>query len=146
MTVLICEDLARNDPAMSVVRAVGLNLVIALLMDGPQLSARWPGKYATILGEDPGSGVLSVTCAAMVDRSNANYPGEKRRIIGLWRSEGASSIEVELPVEHHAVLLEIDSRMVEQHTLDTRADAFGSRILSLRRQIALRLPGRCNWL
>jgi hypothetical protein len=44
MTVLICEDLARNDPAMSVVRAVGPNLVIALLMDGPQLSHRWPGK------------------------------------------------------------------------------------------------------
>lgn len=146
MTVLICEDLARNDPAMSVVRAVGPNLVIALLMDGPQLAARWPGKYATILGEDPGSGVLSVTCAAMVDRSNAHHPGERRRIIGLWRGDDPSSVEVTLPDNHHGVLLEIDSRMVEQHTLDTRADAFGSRLLTLRRQTPLQAGANCNWL
>ncbi|NVD97468.1 hypothetical protein [Massilia sp. BJB1822] len=52
ITTLICEDLARADPAMNVIRAVGPNLVIALLMDGPQLAARWPGRYATVLAED----------------------------------------------------------------------------------------------
>jgi hypothetical protein len=146
MTVLICEDLARNDPAMSVVRAVGPNLVIALLMDGPQLNYRWPGKYATVLGEDPGSGVLSVTCAAMVDRSNSNRGGDSKRVIGLWRSEGSSGIEIELPNGHHGVVLDIHSRRVEQHTLDARPDAFDSRKLSLHRQTALTLERVPKWL
>lgn len=35
MAVLICEDLARPDPAGEIIRAVGPNLIIALLMDGP---------------------------------------------------------------------------------------------------------------
>ena len=43
LTILICEDLARADPCQSVVRAIGPNLLIALLMDGPQLPSRWPG-------------------------------------------------------------------------------------------------------
>lgn len=41
LTVLICEDLARPDPVANLVRAVGPNLVIALLMDGPQTKERW---------------------------------------------------------------------------------------------------------
>ncbi|RWA54286.1 hypothetical protein AU476_10445 [Cupriavidus sp. UYMSc13B] len=49
MVTLICEDLARMDPAMNAIRAVGPNLVIALLMDGPQLSGRWPGRYSGVL-------------------------------------------------------------------------------------------------
>src|SRR5262249_52446694 len=35
MAALICEDLARPDPVGDLVRAIGPNLVIALLMDGP---------------------------------------------------------------------------------------------------------------
>ena len=54
-SVLICEDLARQDPAADLIRAVGPNLVIALLMDGPQLNGRWPARYASVLAEDPGS-------------------------------------------------------------------------------------------
>ena len=146
MTVLICEDLARSDPAMSVVRAVGPNLVIALLMDGPQLNQRWPGKYATVLGEDPGSGVLSVTCIAMLDRSNSNWSGPTKRTVALWRSEGSAGSEIDLPRDHHGVVLEINSRLVEQHTLDARPDAFGTRKLSLRRAESLKLDSVPKWL
>ena len=46
--VLICEDLARQEPAAELIRAVGSNLVIALLMDGPQLNNRWPARYAAV--------------------------------------------------------------------------------------------------
>ncbi|MBK9751898.1 MAG: hypothetical protein IPO88_00075 [Nannocystis sp.] len=52
---LICEDLARQDPVAELVRSVGPSLVIALLMDAPQLNIRWPARYATVLAEDPGS-------------------------------------------------------------------------------------------
>src|SRR5262249_17681153 len=61
VTTLICEDLARSEPCQDLVRAIGPNLVIALLMDGPQLKDRWPARYATVLAEDPGSSVLTVT-------------------------------------------------------------------------------------
>ena len=37
---LICEDLARQDPVANVIRALGPNLVICLLLDGPQLQQR----------------------------------------------------------------------------------------------------------
>ena len=57
LSVLICEDLARYDPVLTVMNAIGPNLVIALLMDGPQLERRWCGRYATALADDPGSSV-----------------------------------------------------------------------------------------
>jgi hypothetical protein len=38
LSPLICEDLARQDPVAPVVRALGPNLIIALLLDGPQLA------------------------------------------------------------------------------------------------------------
>lgn len=52
---LICEDLARPDPAGDIVRAVAPNLVVSLLMDGPQLMSRWASRHAATLAEDPGS-------------------------------------------------------------------------------------------
>src|SRR5262249_45637220 len=68
-SVLICEDLARQDPAADLIRAVGPNLLIALLMDGPQLSGRWPSRYASVLAEDPGCSVLTLTSLGMAERS-----------------------------------------------------------------------------
>jgi hypothetical protein len=67
--VLICEDLARQDPAAELVRAVGPNLLVALLMDGPQLANRWPARYAAVLAEDPGTSILTLTSLGMVERS-----------------------------------------------------------------------------
>ena len=46
-TVMICEDLARSDPAHEPLRAIGPNLVFVLLMDGPQLEWRWAARYST---------------------------------------------------------------------------------------------------
>lgn len=121
MTVLICEDLARADPAMPVIRSVGPNLVIALLMDGPQLAARWPGRYATVLAEDPGSSVLSITSAGMVDRSNL---GERSpaRAIGLWRHDRGYNTELYLPAGHHGLVLTVKAKEDEQYSLDHRSD------------------------
>ena len=59
MCSLVCEDLARQDPVSEIIRAVGPNLVIALLMDGPQLTSRWASRYATVLADDPGTSVFS---------------------------------------------------------------------------------------
>jgi hypothetical protein len=50
IATLLCEDLARVDPCQELIRSIGPNLVLVLLMDGPQLRPRWSGRYATVLG------------------------------------------------------------------------------------------------
>jgi len=121
--VLICEDLARQDPVSEVVRSIGPNLVIALLFDGPQISKRWPAQYASILADDPGSSVLTLTNAGMVDLSNPP-PGESRsRAIALWkdaRSKGAQ--EIELPKGAKGIVLSITKEIGEEFTADGRTD------------------------
>lgn len=142
---LICEDLARSDPAMSVVRAVGPNLVVALLMDGPQLAFRWPSKYATVLADDPGSAVLTLTCAGMVDRSNWSQ-SRPTRSIGLWRDAGGKTQEIGLPEQASGVLLVLQSKKKHQTTLDLRSDKELSRQLILRTIVPVFLDEVPKWV
>lgn len=145
LATLICEDLARTDPAMTAIRAVGPNLVVALLMDGPQLAVRWPGRYATVLAEDPGSAVLSFTCAAMVDRSNW-VEAKPARSIGLWRDGGGRTQEIGLPEDALGVMLTLQSKRKHQNTLDNRSDNSLSRQLILRTVVPLFLADRPTWI
>jgi hypothetical protein len=145
LATLICEDLARTDPAMTAIRAVGPNLVVALLMDGPQLAVRWPGRYATVLAEDPGSAVLSFTCAAMVDRSNW-VEAKPARSIGLWRDGGGRTQEIGLPEDALGVMLTLQSKQKHQNTLDNRSDSSLSRQLTLRTVVPLFLADRPTWI
>ena len=46
---LVCEDLAHIDDVVELIRAVGPTLVVALLLDGPQLASRWTARYASVL-------------------------------------------------------------------------------------------------
>jgi hypothetical protein len=118
---LICEDLARSDPVGDMIRAVGPNLVIALLMDGPQLPDRWPGKYATVLADDPGSSVLTLTCLGMTLRSRP--PGRtSSRIVALWKEPGGESVPIELPSGDDAVVLSLAQRPMDEYTADGRPD------------------------
>jgi hypothetical protein len=137
MVTLICEDLARMDPAMNAIRAVGPNLVVALLMDGPQLGARWPGRYAGVLADEPGCSVLSLTCAATVDLSNQHYSATAKpdqdpmRIVARWtqRRDGEAH-DIELPDGANGVLLTLRSLPRHQTTLDNRSDRWQSRELT----------------
>lgn len=145
IATLICEDLARTDPAMTAIRAVGPNLVVALLMDGPQLAVRWPGRYATVLAEDPGSAVLTLTCAAMVDRSNW-MEAKPARSIGLWRDASGNMQEIGLPAGSLGILLTLQSAKKHQNTLDNRSDGSRSRQLTLTTVVPLFLAKRPVWL
>lgn len=146
ITALVCEDLARNDPVMPLLNAVGPNLVVALLMDGPQLISRWPGRYATVLSDDPGSAVLTVTSLGMVMRSRAPdkpMPGNNgRRCIAIWREPDQGAQELDLPDGAHALVLALSSHPVRQTALDLRDDAnMGFRLeLSAVRAITLDGP------
>jgi hypothetical protein len=119
--VLICEDLARQDPVGELLRAVGPNLVIALLMDGPQLEHRWPAKYATVLAEDPGSSVLTLTSLGMARLSRPPKKPESR-IVGLWKDASGPAVEIDLPKEAAGAVLCITRQMREEHTADGRSD------------------------
>jgi len=145
LSVLICEDLARSDPALPAIRAVGPNLVVALLMDGPQLLQRWPGRYAMGLAEDPGSSVLTVTCAAMVDRSNI-LERNPIRSIALWRDGSGHTQEILLPKDSHGVLLSLRATPTEQFTMDHRTDRARASRLELFGTQPLSLPAVPGWL
>ncbi|MEM7739326.1 MAG: hypothetical protein AAF225_00810 [Pseudomonadota bacterium] len=137
LMTLICEDLARVDPGQEVVRCIGPDLLIALLMDSAQISSRWPARYATVLAEDPGSSVLTVTSAALVHRANEERVrkarAEKRtkcpelsNSIGLWKDERTwSGIPITLEKDSEAVVLTISNKHREQRSLDGRSNSLG---------------------
>ena len=133
-TSVICEDIARVDPGMSMLRALGPNLVFALLMDGPQIASRWPGAYATSLADDPGSSVLTFTSAALVDRSCATRkrrdPTKKSsRSVALWKNypnspekedTAKSATSMDLDEQSYGIVLCLTSERAMEATLDER--------------------------
>lgn len=124
LSVLICEDLARQDPVAEILRSVGPNLVIALLMDGPQLRNRWPSRYASVLADDPGSSVLTLTSLGMSCRSrpaSSNEP-DRSRTIALWRDICYGEREIELPKEDNACVLSLVCKSLEEFSADGRGD------------------------
>ncbi len=69
---------------------MGPNFVVCLLLDGPQLSNRWPGKYAAVLADDPGSSVLSLTALGMTLRATGlGHPPSRE--VALWSEPGQGS-------------------------------------------------------
>lgn len=118
-TTLICEDLARIDPCHHVVRAVGPNIVFALLMDGAQLKGRWSERYAMGLSDDPGSSVLTLTSLGLVKRSNY-YWNSHITNIGLWRDPINGTTELSLPDNHQALLITTNRHTKGIKTLDGR--------------------------
>lgn len=122
VTALICEDLARVDPAQELLRAIGPNLVIALLMDGPQLTDRWSARYGTVLSEDPGSSVLTLTSYALIDRANVTGRYSKSDCVGLWRDEKGGVRELKLPPDAAALCVSLWPLNLTERTLDGRDD------------------------
>jgi hypothetical protein len=137
MCHLICEDLARQDPVSQVLRTVGPNLVIALLLDGPQLGSRWPARYASVLADDPGSSVLTVTSLGMALRSRPPGKGQSP-VIALWKDRRTGQHELTLePGAAQALLLTLCNHWVTEWTSDGRSDggAAGELVLAGVEQI-----------
>lgn len=136
--VLICEDLARQEPISDVIRTVGPNLVIALLMDGPQLAGRWPGRYATVLADDPGCSVLSVTSIGMTELSRP--AGQVAlRTIGLWKDPLNGVRQINLEAGSEAVVLSLTHDMHTERTLDGREDNGVANFLALNGVHSIRM-------
>jgi hypothetical protein len=123
VSVLICEDLSRPDPIGDLVRAVGPNLVIALLMDGPQLKQRWGARFASVLADDPGCSVLTLTSLGMCDLSWPIDDSVRRsRVIALWKDAENGAKEIELPNGTDGVVLSLSVRFKEEWAADGRSD------------------------
>ncbi|HYD39326.1 MAG TPA: hypothetical protein VEB43_00725 [Anaeromyxobacter sp.] len=150
LATLVCEDLARIDPVQPVLRAVGPNLVVALLMDGPQMSFRWPARYATVLAEDPGSTVVTITSAGLVDRHIATAVAAKRppmeRAIGLWKDASSSTRQLVLAPESHGVLVRASLVWVEERTMDRRSDGCATREIRWGDMLQVTHPAPPDWL
>jgi hypothetical protein len=117
---MICEDLARSEPCHAAIRAAGPNLVFALLMDGPQLPQRWAAQYATVLADDPGSSVLTVTSLGLIERSNMARQGQGSRTVALWKDGDVGTVPLDLPAGRHAILLTLTGASASEITLDGR--------------------------
>jgi predicted amidohydrolase len=128
LSVLICEDLARPDPVADVVRVVGPNLVIALLMDGPQLRERWPARHAIALADDPGCSVLSFTSLGMslMSKPLGAQTTDRSRVVAIWKDPSqATPREIELPPGHGALVLSISIIDTTEWSADGRSSVGG---------------------
>jgi hypothetical protein len=112
---LVCEDLARLDEVADLIRRIGPSLVVAVLLDGPQLAARWPCRYSSVLADEPGSAVLTLTSLGMAARSRP--PGTRRsRVVAHWNTRTDGLHELELAPGAAALLV---TASVEGQTLWT---------------------------
>ncbi|MGE5274118.1 MAG: hypothetical protein ACM3QU_10245 [Verrucomicrobiota bacterium] len=142
-TPLVCEDLARLDEVADLVRRIGPSLVVAVLLDGPQLATRWPCRYASVIADDPGSAVLTLTSIGMAERSLP--PGRPpSRVVAHWNNPEEGATEIELAPGAAGVLI---SMTVEGSTLWT-ADGRRHQDVPRLKLVGLRQlrPGRTDSL
>lgn len=128
---VICEDLARLDPVDHIIRAVGPNLLIALLQDGPQLRQRWGARYATVYSDDPGTSVLTLTSKGMAMASRPPPGVAPRAVVALWSDPETGTRELELENGAEALWVSICARRVVEFAADGRSDEGAASRLTL---------------
>lgn len=120
LTTLICEDLAQQEPIGGLIRAIGPNLLVALLMDGPQLPTRWSARYAAGFADDPGCSVLSVTSLGMAALSRARGKGVSRAV-ALWKDAlDGEATALDLPEGKRGIVLHLSLESRDECTADGR--------------------------
>jgi hypothetical protein len=119
LAALVCEDLAQNDDVAQLIRSVGPTAVVTVLLDGPQLTSRWAARYASVLADDPGSSVLTLSSFGMVERSR---PGgrDPSPVIALWKDPTTGVREIPLEPGAHAVLLTLCMDRAPRYSADRR--------------------------
>jgi hypothetical protein len=119
LTSLVCEDLAHNDEIAQLIRSVGPTVVMNLLLDGPQLASRWTARYASVLADDPGSAVLTLSSYGMVERSRP--PGrDASQVVALWKDPTRGVREIPLESGAQGVLLTLCMDRATRYSGDGR--------------------------
>ena len=143
---LICEDLARLEPVSELIRGIGPTLLVALLLDGPQLKQRWSARYASVFADDPGTAVLSLTSIGMATRSRRlEAPAAAEtpcRTVGLWRDQITGWQSIDLGEGQDAILLTISADWTAEYTADGRGDYRNAAVFKFEgtRDYALPMP------
>lgn len=156
MTALVCEDLARLEPVSEIIRGIGPTFLTALLADGPQLGTRWAARYASVLADDPGTGVLSLTSYGMANRSKRTdneYPTKhdngRKKVVALWKDmiNGTSTILTDIDDQTidkngnfgcaKGILLTVSAKYNEEYTLDGRSDEVSAAVFELENAIEI---------
>jgi hypothetical protein len=119
LVFLVCEDLAQNDDIAQLIRSVGPTAVIVGLLDGPQLAARWSARYASVLADDPGSSVLTLSSFGMVERSRPEGR-DASRAVALWKDPTTGVREIPLEPGAHGVLLTVSFDRATRYSADRR--------------------------
>lgn len=118
---LICEDLARQDPIADLIRTVGPSLVVTILMDGPQILERWSARYASVLAEDPGCAVITLSSLGMVNRHQSSNHKPSNSIALINDSEG-KTIEINLKGNAKGALINLCLKPKKETLADGRTD------------------------
>jgi hypothetical protein len=116
---LVCEDLGQTDSVAEVIRSVGPTVVFTPLLDGPQLSSRWAARYASVLADDPGSAVLTLTSFGMVQRSRP-HGRNASPVVALWKDPVRGLREIPLEPGAQGVLLTLCGDRATRRTADGR--------------------------
>jgi hypothetical protein len=116
---LVCEDLAQNEDIAALIRSVGPTVVSAHLLDGPQLGSRWSARYASVLADDPGSAVLTLTSYGMAQRSRP-HGRDASAVIALWKDPARGMREIPLEPGAHGVLLTVCMDRAARRSADGR--------------------------
>jgi hypothetical protein len=119
LVCLVCEDLAQIDGVAEVIRSVGPTVVITPLLDGPQLSSRWAARYASVLADDPGSAVLTLTSLGMVQRSRP-HGRDSCPVVALWKDPVRGRREIPLEPGAQGVLLTLCGDRATRRSADGR--------------------------
>ncbi|HSS10277.1 MAG TPA: ABC transporter substrate-binding protein, partial [Acidimicrobiales bacterium] len=116
---LVCEDLARIDEVADLLRAVGPTLVVTILLDGPQLASRWTARYASVLADDPGSTVLTLSAYGMVQGSwrTGQSPSS---VVALWKDPVVGLHEIALDADAQGILLTAELDRTIRRSADGR--------------------------
>ena len=119
LVALVCEDLAQIDEVADLVRSVGPTMVVTPLLDGPQLASRWAARYASVLADDPGSAVLTLTSAGMARRSRPRGL-DASPVVALWKDPIRGTREIPLEAGAQGVLLSASADITTRRSGDGR--------------------------
>jgi hypothetical protein len=119
LVFLVCEDLTRINNVAEIVRSVGPTMVLTPLLDGPQLSSRWAARYASVIADDPGSAVMTLTAYGMAQRSRP-HGRPSSPVIGLSKDPVRGLREVALEPGAQGVLLTLCGDRITRRSADGR--------------------------
>lgn len=119
VAALVCEDLAQIDEVADLLRSVGPTVVMTPLLDGPQLSSRWSARYASVLADDPGCAVMTLTSYGMVLRSRPSGR-DAVPVVALWKDPIRGIREISLEPGAQGVLLMASADLTARRSADGR--------------------------